>query len=158
MPPAITEEGPVPVGAPRKPVTELYTLQSDWRELSAMSQIKSDALRARFLSLLERQRNMWSVFLGTVKGTEPNIELVANKVPIRQQRSRAGENPRELLRKEIATKLLARVIELTQTEWASPVLLVLKKDGTTRFCVDLGHLNAATLLDTHPLPPMQDMN
>ena len=48
------------------------------------------------------------------------------------------------------------VIKQSSSPWASPVVLVAKKDGTTRFCVDYRKLNAVTKLDVHPLPRIDD--
>ena len=41
--------------------------------------------------------------------------------------------------------------------WASPAVLVRKKDGTLRFCIDYRHLNSVTQTDSHPLPRINDL-
>ena len=48
------------------------------------------------------------------------------------------------------------VITNSNSPWASPVVLVAKKDGSTRFCVDYRKLNAITKLDSFPLPRVDD--
>ena len=48
------------------------------------------------------------------------------------------------------------VIKGSNSPWASPVVLVAKKDGSTRFCVDYQRLNSITKLDTFPLPRVDD--
>ena len=40
---------------------------------------------------------------------------------------------------------------------ASPIVLVKKKDGSTRFCVDFRKVNDVTVKDVHPLPRISDM-
>jgi hypothetical protein len=48
--------------------------------------------------------------------------------------------------------LKAGVIELSSSPWVSNVVMVKKKDGTLRFCVDYPHLNALNRQDAYLLP------
>ena len=65
------------------------------------------------------------------------------------------------VRQEVATQLRnmqkAGVIQPSSSPWASPVVIVRKKDGTYRFCVDYRALNAVTKADTFPLPRVDDL-
>ena len=49
------------------------------------------------------------------------------------------------------------MIQPSNSPWASPVVLVRKKDVTHRFCVDYRELNSVTRADTFPLPRIDDL-
>ena len=53
---------------------------------------------------------------------------------------------------QVQQMLASDVIRTSNSPWASPVVMVKKKDSSLRFCVDLRQRNAATVKDAHPLP------
>ena len=58
---------------------------------------------------------------------------------------------------QVQQMLASDVIHPYNSPWASPVVMVKKKDGSLHFCVDLRQLNAATVKDAHPLPRIDDL-
>ena len=56
--------------------------------------------------------------------------------PIRQRSRRMPIHQRAEAEAEVQKKLKRGVIEQSSRPWASPIVLVKKKDGSTRFCVD----------------------
>ena len=106
--------------------------------------------------MLEKHASMFSGKLGTIKVARHHIKLKPGTAPIHQAPYRAGPDKREKIRQEVEYQLKAGVIEPASSEWASPVLLAPKKDGTNRFCIDFRRLNAMTIPDTYPLPRMDD--
>ena len=52
--------------------------------------------------------------------------------------------------------LVSEMLDRTKSPWSSPIMLVAKKDGSTRFCVDYRKLNQVTKRDVFPLPRIED--
>ena len=49
------------------------------------------------------------------------------------------------------------VIRKAKGPWGSPVVIVDKKDGTKRFCIDYRKINDITVTDAYPLPRIDDL-
>ncbi|XP_063334803.1 uncharacterized protein si:ch211-282j22.3 isoform X5 [Pelmatolapia mariae] len=61
------------------------------------------------------------------------------------------------LKEEIDLMLSLGIIEASKSEWCHPVVLVPKKDGSIRFCIDFRYLNAISQFDSYPTPRIDDM-
>ncbi|UYV78642.1 K02A2.6-like, partial [Cordylochernes scorpioides] len=70
--------------------------------------------------------------------------------------SRVSLREREIINNQIDKMLKKGIISHSSSPWASPVILVKKKDGTFRFCVDYRNLNSITVKDQYPLPRIDD--
>ena len=58
---------------------------------------------------------------------------------------------------QVQQMLTSGVICPSNSPWASPVVMVKKKEGSLRFSIDFWQLNAATIKDAHPLPRIDDL-
>ena len=76
--------------------------------------------------------------------------------PIRQPYRRLPIWQQQEAETQIKDMLERGVIEKSNSPWASPIVLVKKKDGTTRFCIDYQRLNEVTIKDAYPLPRIDD--
>ena len=61
------------------------------------------------------------------------------------------------VREHLKLMLDAGVIRPNNSPWCNAVVLVRKKDGSLRFCIDFRKLNSLTVKDSHPLPRICEM-
>ena len=92
---------------------------------------------------------------GLVEGVQCDIDTgTAN--PILQKRWRHTPEQLEQIRENIEELLSKGIIEPGEGQWGFPVVMVKKKDGSWRFCVDFRSLNAITQKDVYPLPRIDE--
>lgn len=91
-----------------------------------------------------------SCILGSTTLTQHVVDTGDAK-PIRQKPFRATPEVAGSIKREINEMLELGVIVRSNSPWAAGVVLVPKKDLTTRFCVDYQLLNEATVTDAYPM-------
>ncbi len=78
--------------------------------------------------------------------------FTGDAAPIKQPPRRFPAHKGAAAEAEIENMISQGVIEESCSPWASPVVLVTKKDGSLRFCIDYRKLNQVTRKDSFPLP------
>jgi len=77
-------------------------------------------------------------------------------MPVHQAPYASAWRERELINDQTQTMMRDNVIVPSNSVWASPDVLVRKKDGEWRFCVDYRRLNSITTKDGYLLPRIDD--
>jgi len=106
--------------------------------------------------MLKTHSSMWHGTLGVIRATEHASVTPPDALPIRAQPYRTGQFKWQIISDQINKMLKLNVIAPSHSAWASPVVIVPKKNGKARFCVDYRLLNNITKKDADPLPRMED--
>ena len=109
--------------------------------------------------LLYRNRDMFATKLADIPGTKlvkHRIELTDYR-PIRQRPYRHTPQVQRIMEEQVKEMLDADIIEPSDSPWQSPLLVVMKKDGSARIVNDYRRLNAVTKPAFWPLPTLDDV-
>ena len=91
--------------------------------------------------------------MGHTNATKHKIVLKDPDTPPFKKRFRQIPPPQlDEVREHLKLMLDAGVVRPSNSPWCNAVLLVRKKDGSLRFCIDFRRLNALMVKDLHPLP------
>ena len=83
-----------------------------------------------------------------------DIKLENNK-PIKQRPYSIPHSKEKVVNECIDKMLKMNIIEPSKSDWASPIVLVKKPDGSERFCVDYRKINMTTIKDCYPMPNIE---
>ena len=115
-------------------------------------------LALKFERMLMEHHNIFSLDkneIGCTDATEYVIELLDTK-PFKERFWWIAPPLMEEVWEHIQEMLDGGTICLSQSPWCNAVVLVRKKDGGLRFCIDFPKLNNRTKKDALPLPQMQE--
>ncbi len=93
---------------------------------------------------------------GRTSLVEHDIVLCEGAIP-RRRSYRVPERLLTSLKEELDQMLTMNIIEPSRSDWCSPVVLVPKKDGSLRFCVDFRYLNSVSRFDSYPTPRIDEL-
>jgi hypothetical protein len=118
----------------------------------------TDAETQQLMKLLLENKEAFAWDYTDMKGI--SLELCTHRIyikedcrPICQSQQRMNPNLREILKEELPKLLNAGFIyPISDSEWMSPLVIVPKKNGKWRVCLDYRALNKATQKDHFPLP------
>ena len=77
-------------------------------------------------------------------------------IPYKSRPRAKSEQEKQYIAEEVLKLLKEGKIEPSRSPWGAPVVLVKKKDGTLRFCIDFRRLNDVTKKDAYPLPRIDE--
>ena len=144
-------------------VRNLSSTTEEWRKRSLLEQLKFEEVPPAAMNQLTEFLTQRHAVFSLEEGERGETDIITMSIdtgdspPVRQ-------HPRRLpfvLRGEVAKQLRDMqqngVIQPSSSPWSSPVVMVRKKDGSHRFCVDYRQLNAVTKTDAFPLPRIDDL-
>ncbi len=144
---------------PRSTTSDEPSDEEFFKDFDANKALTADQL-AGLRKVLQRNRAVFSKLnIGDPAPRATGVEFVintGNAQPLKQAPYRQPPFKRDIINKEVATLLQHGLITPSFSPWGSPVLLVQKKDGSQRMCIDYRKLNALTKKDAYPLPLIED--
>ncbi|UYV65660.1 hypothetical protein LAZ67_3004992, partial [Cordylochernes scorpioides] len=106
--------------------------------------------------VLERYEDLFSSGLGRSNLVKHRIDTEGAK-PIKHKPYRVSAKEREIIKEQIDEMLRDGIIRPSSSPWSFPVILVKKRDGKYRFCVDYRKLNDVTVKDVYPIPRIDEV-
>jgi hypothetical protein len=85
------------------------------------------------------------------------IPLIPGTTPVNCRPYRYAPYQKNEIEQQVQDMLKRGIIQESTSLFASPVLLVRKKDGTWRFCVDYRGLNCITIKNKYPMPVVDEL-
>ncbi|XP_042065700.1 uncharacterized protein LOC121809231 [Salvia splendens] len=109
--------------------------------------------------VLDSHRGVFDLPIGMPppRAFDHRIHLLPGTRPINVRPYRYPYFQKNEIERQVTEMLSQGIIQRSQSPFSSPVLLIRKKDGTFRFCIDYRALNLATVPDQFPIPTADEL-
>ena len=136
---------------------------TDYSKSPAFVDLSTSPLNDEQRNLAEKVLENWkdSVFsqsdndIGCTTAVKHTIPL-HDDVPFKQRHRRIPPSQYDEVRRHLGEMLDCGVIRESHSPYSSPVVLVRKRDGSLRFCIDYRKLNSKTIKDSYALPRIEE--
>ena len=108
------------------------------------------------MDLANHFQSLFTEASGTTSSAQHDIKLISDQ-PVRSRPYPVPYSLRESLKKDITDMTKMGVIRESSSPYASPVVVVKKKDNTNRVCMDYRRLNNLTVVDPEPMPTVEHL-
>ena len=137
------------------PDLEGYRQREGVRDVKLGDELPEDQRRV-LKDLVRRYPDVFTDMPGETDVIQHQIKLT-DDTPIRCKPYPLPYAMREELRNEVDTMLEMGVVRPSTSPYASPIVMVKKKDGSNRVCVDFRKLNKITQVDPEPMTTAEDL-
>ena len=131
------------------------TQTETWRDVALCDEL-NEGQKIELQDLLQDFQDVLTDVPGRTDWICHDIHLTSNE-PIRKRPYPVPQAFKETMKEEVDKMIEADIIEPSNSPYCSPSVIVKKKDGSNRYCIDFRALNNITVFDAEPMPRPDDL-
>jgi len=131
------------------------TQSETWRDVSICDSLNTEK-QTELHDMLKGFNDVLTDVPGRTDWIRHDIRLTSND-PIRKRPYPVPQAFKETMREEVDKMIEADIIEPSYSPYSSPSVIVKKKDGSNRYCIDFRALNNVSIFDAEPMPRPDDL-
>lgn len=153
----LTHQGPITLVEVSEPSICSNFVAPAIPDIDLSNPMLTEEQRKEIMALILEYNDLWrDERRGKAIEVEHRIRLLT-KCPVVSRPRPITDEQKKIIKAEVEKMLAAGVIRPSNSPYASEVVLVMKKTGDWRFCIDFRPLNKVTIPDKYPLPRISDL-
>lgn len=132
-------------------VSDNPPVQVNYEKLTPAQREELDQLLAKYRDVFSKTDSDY----GYTQAVTHDIHT-GDAPPIKQRHRRVPPHVFQEFKKHVQDLVSQGILRESASPWASPAVIVVKKDGSVRFCCDYRRLNQVTCKDAYPLPRVEE--